>query len=94
MPTEKKTLSKNAIIKKKAIAKKGAATDNTNYLTKRILTKAATKGFNHAAAATMRVMGYNVIVYRGWVVKKYACGRIEKIKKLQTTKTKTNLALD
>jgi hypothetical protein len=29
-------------------------------------------------------MGYNVIVKNGWVVKKFADGRIQKISKLET----------
>ena len=85
MAITKKIKVKSAPAKKKKV--------NTNYLTKRILTKAAKTGFTTAAAATMRVMGYNVIVHRGWVVKKYADGRIQKIKKLVTT-SKTSLALD
>lgn len=79
---------------KKAAAKKTAAKKQTNYLTKRILTKAAKAGFSKAAAETMQQMGYNVIVKRGWVVKKYADGRIERIEQLRKTSSKKALALD
>ena len=54
-------------------------------LTKNILIKAASEGFSKAAAKTMKVMGYNVIAKNGWVVKKFADGRIEKISKLKST---------
>ena len=54
-------------------------------LTKKILIEAASVGFSQAAAKTMQVMGYNVIVKDGWVVKKFADGSIKKISKLKTT---------
>ena len=49
------------------------------YLTKRILVSAAKRGVREAAAETMQIMGYLVIAQDGWVVKKYADGRIERI---------------
>lgn len=54
-------------------------------LTKKILKEAASVGFSKAAAKTMKVMGYNIIVKDGWVVKKLADGSIKKISKLETT---------
>ncbi len=89
MATVKKTARKRTAPKKRA-----APSTGPGYLTKRILTKAARTGFTNAAANTMQVMGYNVIVHRGWVVKKYADGRIEKIKKLDKTNSRTAIALD
>lgn len=53
-------------------------------LTKKILIEAASVGFAKAAAKTMKVMGYNVIAKDGWIVKKFADGRIRRISKLQT----------
>ena len=94
MATVKKTAIKRAAQKKAAPKKKATASTGTGYLTKRILTKAARTGFTNAAANTMQVMGYNVIVHSGWVVKKYADGRIEKIKKLDKTNSRTAIALD
>ena len=41
-------------------------------------------GFSKVAAKTMKVMGYNDIVKDGWIVKKFADGRIKKISKLET----------
>src|SRR4051794_11296061 len=63
------------------------------YLTKRILQKAASTGFSQAAARTMRVMGQNVVVRNGWVVRVYADGHIEPITKVDRT-NHTSLALD
>lgn len=52
------------------------------YLTKRRLISAARKGFRIASEETMKVMGCNVVVMDGWVVKKYADGSIEKLHKI------------
>jgi len=49
------------------------------YLTKRILVSVAKKGVREAAKETMEIMGYNLIVKDGWVVKKYADGSIENV---------------
>jgi hypothetical protein len=62
------------------------------YLTKKTLVSAAKRGFRKAARETIAVMGYNVIVEDGWVVKKFPDGSISKIKKLQTERQK--LVLD
>jgi len=78
---------------KKTVAKK-KANARTSYLTKRRLASAARKGIRIAAAKTMQVMGYTVVVYRGWVVKKYADGKIEKMKRLDKKKTTTKISLD
>lgn len=64
------------------------------YLTKRRLVRAATSGIRKAAAETMAVMGYTVIADGGWVVKKYADGRIEKLSPIDTANTNGALALD
>lgn len=79
---------------KTAPKKKVAAKKQTNYLTKRILTKAARLGFSKAAAETMQRMGYNVVAYRGWVVKKFADGRIEKLERLPKTNSGKAIVLD
>ncbi len=93
MPTATKT--KRATTKQTAKAKVASKQKNkTNYLTKRILEQAANTGFARAAEQTMKVMGYNVIVQGDWVVKKHQDGTIEKISKLEKSKTKTKLVLD
>ena len=56
--------------------------DRSPYLTKRLLVSAAKRGIRKAAKETMQVMGYIVIAQNGWVVKKYADGRIEQIEPL------------
>ncbi len=53
------------------------------YLTKRILISATKKGFKQAAKEAMELMGYVVVAMDGWVVKKYADGRIEKISEIE-----------
>jgi phage-related protein len=77
--------------KKAALKKK--ASPRTSYLTKRRLASAARKGIRIAAAKTMQLMGYTVIVYRGWVVKKYADGKIEKMKRLDKKKATSKISL-
>lgn len=93
MATIKKRPSKKAISKKASVTKK-ASVPRSNNLTKKILITAAKTGFARAAAETLKVMGYNTVVHKGWVVKKYADGRIEKIEKLTKTDSKEKLALD
>jgi len=64
------------------------------YLTKRRLASAARSGIRKAAAETMQVMGYTVIAENGWVIKKYADGRIEKMSQIETVNTNGTIALD
>jgi hypothetical protein len=75
-----------------AKAKKKSA--RAPYLTKRRLASAAQSGIRKAAAETMEVMGYTVIADNGWVVKKFADGRIERISPVETVNTNESLALD
>jgi hypothetical protein len=63
------------------------------YLTKRILISAARTGGRKAAKETMDIMGYNVVVKNGWVVKVYPDGTIEKLERLESTEN-TKLVLD
>ena len=56
----------------------------TPYLTKRLLVSAAKRGIRKAAKESMEIMGYVVIAKRGWVVKKYADGTIEKLSRIET----------
>jgi hypothetical protein len=77
-----------------AKAKRTYKKNEAPYLTKRKLVSAARAGVRKAAAETMELMGYTIIAYRGWVVKKYADGHIEKISRLETVKSNGILALD
>jgi hypothetical protein len=70
-----------------------AKKDKTAYLTKRILVSVARKAFTKAAKESMEVMGYIVIAQDGWVVKKYADGRIEKLEPIPPSDV-TELILD
>ena len=63
------------------------------YLTKRILVSAARSGIRKAAKETMDIMGFNVIVKDGWVVKIYPDGTIEKLERLESPEN-TKLVLD
>ena len=70
---------------KTAVKKKSshATKDGYTYLTKRtVVSKAKTAG-RHAARKAMVTMGFVITTYRGWVVKKYANGLIERISKIQ-----------
>jgi len=51
-------------------------------LTGNSLRSIAYKGFRKAEKRTLEVLGYNVVVKDGWVVKKYIDSRIEKIEKM------------
>ena len=64
------------------------------YLTKRILASVASRGFKEAAATTTAVLGYNVIVKDGWVVKKYSSGAIEQIKPIHIPSLNRKIVLD
>ena len=65
-----------------------------SYLTKRRLISAAKKGFRIASEETMKIMGCNVVVMDGWVVKKYADGSIEKLHKIETVRVPVKKLLD
>lgn len=80
-----KTLVKKTDISIKTVIRNISKEKTSDPLTKKILIKAASEGFSKAAAQTMKVMGYNVIVKDGWVVKKFADGSIKKISKLEQT---------
>jgi len=75
------------------MAKSKKRANNRVYLTKRRLASAARTGIRKAAEETMRIMGYTVIAENGWVVRKYADGRIEKISPIEVN-TNGSLALD
>jgi hypothetical protein len=71
----------------KTLVKKKSAyvtRDGYAYLTKRtIVNKARTAG-KIAAQKAMVAMGFVITAKSGWIVKKYADGRIEKISKIQS----------
>ena len=88
--TGKKINSKKASA---TVAGKSSVKRKHNYLTKRILVSAAKTGFAKASKRTMKVMGKNVIVKDGWVVRIFADGHIERISKLESNNN-NHLALD
>lgn len=66
---------------KTAVKKKSKynTTDGLAYLTKRTIVAKAKMAGKKAAAAAMHTMGFVITVQGGWVVKKFADGRIERI---------------
>lgn len=77
-----------------SMAKAKKIQENKPYLTKRRLVSAAKSGIRKAAAETMEVMGYVLIAEDGWLVKKYADGRTEKISPIERTNINATLVLD
>lgn len=55
-------------------------------LSREELAAAANNGLSKAAKETMELMGFNVIVKDGWVVKLFADGRIEKIREASSVR--------
>ena len=76
------------------MAKAKKSPEKGPYLTKRRLVSAAKAGFRKAAAETMEVMGYLIIAQDGWVIKKYADGRIERLSPIEQIDVNEPLALD
>jgi hypothetical protein len=64
------------------------------YLTKRVVDRATRRGIKAASQETMKIMGYNVIVKDGWVVKKYQDGTIEQMQKVVESESGNDLQLD
>lgn len=78
---------------KKAVKKTGP-NKSTAYFTTRALERAVSKGSRNKSRKAMKVIGYTVIESEGYIVKKYADGREEKIAKLAITKRPSRLVLD
>lgn len=79
---------------KKAIAKKESNSTSSVYLTKRILVATAKSASKKAALETMKVMGYNVMVEKGKVIRKYSDGRIEIISTIKKSSLNGKKLLD
>lgn len=79
---------------KPATQKAVKKTVKENYLTTRMLVRAANSAVRDAAEETLKIMGYNVVVMNGWVVKKYADGKVERIEKLQPVTQPAKSLLD
>jgi len=77
-------MRKNGIVDQKKEASVVESAKSKPYLTKRLLVSAAKRGIRKAAEETMEVMGYVVIARNGWIVKKYADGRIEQIEPINS----------
>ncbi len=65
------------------------------YLTKQALVRAVKKGTRSKAKEAIKLMGFQVTVKKGWVVKVDADGKVlEKIKRLSPVKSPKKIALD
>jgi hypothetical protein len=86
-PATTLTVHKSKLHKRKVVTKKrvkaASAKKDQNYLTKRILVAAAKKSFSSGASKTTVVMGHNVVVKNGWLVKQYPNGKITRIKRVK-----------
>jgi len=70
---------KTAIKKKSAYATR----DGYAYLTKRKIVNKAKSAGKAAAKKAMDTMGFVVTIHKGWVVKQFADGTIERISKIE-----------
>lgn len=70
---------------KTVVKKKSSHTtkDGYTYLTKRTVVRKAKTAGRLAARKAMVTMGFVITTSRGWVVKKYPSGVIERIAKIQ-----------
>lgn len=83
-----------ARVNKRQVAEHSVQQEKQPYLTKRMLVNAAAKGFKKASEEAMQLMGYIVIAQDGWVVKKYADGKIEKLSLIEQVSHPNVIALD
>ncbi|MBL4821292.1 MAG: hypothetical protein JKY98_09950 [Gammaproteobacteria bacterium] len=56
------------------------------YLSKRVLKRAASKGFREASEKAMEVAGSVVTIKDGWLVREHRNGTVDKIEKLPTAR--------
>ena len=70
---------KNSVKKRPTIKANGKLKTAKDDLTKNFLENAANKSMNEAAEETMRVMGYNIVAKKGWLVKVFPDKKVEKI---------------
>lgn len=73
--------------KKKAASGKAA-------LTKRIVVRAGGNAVRKASARAMALEGFVVKAEEGWIVRHYADGRVERLKRISTVKRPSKIVLD
>lgn len=64
------------------------------YLSTRLVSRKSKSAFKEGARRAMKKNGYLVIVHEGWIVKKFADGRIEKLEALKSDQQSLKLILD
>lgn len=62
------------------------------YITKRLLVSKSSRAMILASHKAMEIVGYTIKVHKGWVVKEFEDGSIEKIKELDSSTI--NIILD
>jgi len=67
------------------MARKKIHSTNFAYFTKRVLVSSARAGGIKASKEAMDLMGHIVVSHKGWIIRKYADGRTEKIKRISST---------
>lgn len=63
-------------------------------LTKRVVVRAGGNAVRKASARAMELEGFIVKADNGWVVRHYADGRIERLKRISTVKPTSKIVLD
>jgi hypothetical protein len=67
---------------------------NLKYISTRLVVSKSKSAFQEAAKKAMKANGYVIIALEGWIVKKFADGRIEKIEELENPNQNNLLILD
>ncbi len=75
------------ITKKKATPRKAA-------LTKRVVVRAGGNAVRKASARAMAIEGFVIKAEGGWIVRHYADGKVEKLKRISTAKHPSKIVLD
>ena len=79
--------------KAKTKAKKKAAPRKAT-LTKRVVVRAGGNAVRKASARAMALEGFVVKAEKGWIVRHYADGRIERLKRISTARHGSRIVLD
>jgi hypothetical protein len=79
---------------KKETEKKTGPSKGVAYLTVQALERAVNIGTKDEKSEAFAIFGYTIKEIKGWVVKEYENGTVEKISKIETVNRSSHLALD
>ncbi|MBD8489197.1 hypothetical protein IFO69_10615 [Echinicola sp. CAU 1574] len=68
--------------------------DKLRYISTRLVERKSSKAFKEGAKKAMEINGYVMVAEKGWVVKKYEDGHIEKVKEISHGSDNQKLILD